>query len=36
VSPAALGVICGFGGHGYLLALEAIARLTEAGTGNEN
>jgi 3-dehydroquinate dehydratase-2 len=27
VSPAAQGVICGFGGHGYVLALEALARL---------
>ena len=26
VSPAAQGVICGFGGHGYVLALEALAR----------
>lgn len=25
VSPAAIGVICGFGGLGYTLALEAIA-----------
>ncbi|MGQ0485377.1 MAG: type II 3-dehydroquinate dehydratase [Hyphomicrobiales bacterium] len=25
VSPAALGVICGFGGHGYELALDALA-----------
>ncbi len=27
VSRAAEGVICGFGGHGYLLALEAMAAL---------
>ena len=27
VSPAADGVICGFGAQGYLLALEAVARL---------
>ena len=27
VSGAARGVICGFGGHGYLYALDAIARL---------
>lgn len=27
VSPAAQGVICGFGAHGYLLALEAMARI---------
>ena len=26
VSPAALGVICGFGGKGYELALEALAQ----------
>ena len=26
VSPAALGVICGFGGHGYVLAIEALAQ----------
>jgi 3-dehydroquinate dehydratase-2 len=25
VSPTALGVICGFGGHGYELALDALA-----------
>jgi len=27
VSEAAQGMICGFGAHGYLLALDAIARL---------
>lgn len=27
VSQAAQGMICGFGGHGYELALEAMARL---------
>ena len=27
VSPAAKGLICGFGGKGYILALEAIADL---------
>ncbi|MGE0253810.1 MAG: type II 3-dehydroquinate dehydratase [Alphaproteobacteria bacterium] len=26
ISPLALGVICGFGGHGYVLAIEALAR----------
>lgn len=30
VSQAADGVICGFGSHGYLLALEAVARLIAA------
>ncbi|MGB8182722.1 MAG: type II 3-dehydroquinate dehydratase [Stellaceae bacterium] len=29
VSRAATGVICGLGAHGYLLALEAMARLLE-------
>ena len=29
VSPAARGVICGFGAHGYLLAIDAMARLLE-------
>ncbi len=32
VSPVAEGVICGFGGQGYVLALEAMARLL--GVGN--
>jgi 3-dehydroquinate dehydratase-2 len=31
VSRAAEGVICGFGGHGYQLALEAMAQLLSAG-----
>lgn len=32
VSPAALGVICGFGGHGYELALDGLAHhLKSAG-----
>jgi 3-dehydroquinate dehydratase-2 len=30
VSEAAQGMICGFGAQGYLLALEAMARLIEA------
>ena len=30
VSEAARGVICGFGGHGYVLALEAMARIVSA------
>ena len=29
VSIAAVGVICGFGSHGYLMALDAMARLLE-------
>lgn len=29
VSKAARGMICGFGGHGYELALEAMARLVD-------
>ena len=29
VSPVAKGVICGFGAHGYLLALDALARLED-------
>ena len=32
VSAAAQGVICGFGGHGYVLALAAMARLIVAAT----
>lgn len=32
VSLAARGVICGFGSHGYILALEAVARII-AGEG---
>lgn len=31
VSPAAAGVICGFGMHGYLLAMDAMARLIADG-----
>ncbi len=30
VYRAARGVICGFGGHGYVLALEAMARIVGA------
>ena len=30
ISPAAHGVICGFGGQGYRLALDALAGLVEA------
>lgn len=29
VSAAARGIICGFGAHGYVLALDAMARLLE-------
>ena len=28
IAPAAVGSICGFGGHGYVLALDAMAALT--------
>ena len=31
VSAVAHGVICGFGGHSYVLALDAMARLLDAG-----
>jgi 3-dehydroquinate dehydratase-2 len=31
ISPTAKGIICGFGGHGYLLALEAVAQLLQEG-----
>lgn len=31
VSPAANGMICGFGGHGYVLALDAMANLLREG-----
>ncbi len=33
VAGAAKGLICGFGGHGYVLAIEAMAQLL--GAGNE-
>jgi 3-dehydroquinate dehydratase-2 len=36
VSPVAKGIICGFGGQGYLLALDALARLIDADTSNGN
>lgn len=32
LSKAAVGVICGFGAHGYVLALDAMARMLEAGS----
>ena len=31
VSPVATGIISGFGGHGYVLAVEAVARLVDHG-----
>lgn len=31
ISPAAHGMICGFGSHSYLLALDAMARLLREG-----
>ena len=31
VAPVATGTISGFGGHGYELAVDAVARLLEAG-----
>jgi 3-dehydroquinate dehydratase II len=34
ISAVARGVICGFGAQGYLLALEAIAAIIEAGAQN--
>jgi len=35
VSQGARGVICGLGAHGYLLALDAIARIVEGESGTE-
>lgn len=35
VSQGARGVICGLGAHGYLLALDAIARIVESESGTE-
>ena len=32
VSPAATGIICGLGGHGYELAIAALARLIPDGS----
>jgi 3-dehydroquinate dehydratase II len=32
VTPAATGLICGFGPHGYVLAMEAIAELFKVKT----
>ena len=29
ISPVARGVICGFGGHGYVLAIDALARVLD-------
>jgi len=33
VTPAATGLICGFGPHGYVLALEAMAHMLTERTG---
>lgn len=33
LSPVVVGVICGFGADGYILALDAAARLIESRTG---
>ena len=30
IAPAAQGLICGFGGHGYVLALQAMARILDS------
>lgn len=30
VSPAARGIICGFGAHGYVLAVEAMTQILDA------
>lgn len=30
ISPVARGVLCGFGAHGYALALEGLARMVKA------
>jgi 3-dehydroquinate dehydratase-2 len=35
ISQAARGVICGLGAHGYLLALDAMARIVESETGTK-
>ncbi len=35
ISPIAAGVICGFGGKGYLLALDALAHLIEVRSGKQ-
>jgi 3-dehydroquinate dehydratase-2 len=35
ISLAATGVICGLGAHGYVLALEAMARLVEQGVSRD-
>ncbi len=33
VSPAAVGMVCGFGGTGYVLAIEALARIINERSG---
>ena len=35
ISAAAVGVICGFGGRGYLMAIEAAAHILAARAGRE-
>ena len=35
ISPVANGVICGLGSHGYILALDAIARLIQQALGRD-
>lgn len=36
ISPAAVGVICGFGAKGYMLALDALAEILAPGTGAQD
>jgi 3-dehydroquinate dehydratase-2 len=32
ITPVATGIVSGFGGHGYVLAIEALRRLLDAST----